>query len=182
MKITFNQFVFWVITFLIPELVFAQAVYLSPSEALKTIFATSGEVVPDKKTLSPDAIKKISKALGYEISKKEWTFYIAKTGNVVNGYALVDNEKGKMEPITFLTAINTDGTVKDVEVLVYRESYGSEVHQKPFLRQYNKKKSTDPIRVGQDIKHITGATISSRAISTGVKRALIIWNQIYGTK
>jgi len=66
------------------------------------------------------------------------------------------------------------------EILVYRESHGSEVHRKAFVKQYLGKTVKDPVMVGRDIKHITGATLSSRAVSKGVKKALILWNIFYG--
>lgn len=165
---------------LIPLCLAAQTVYLKPAEALKLIFSTSSEIILEKKTTSADQKQRIEKILGYPLEKDSWNFYIAKTGNTMDGYALIDNEIGKTEPITFLTAINPKGQVKAVEILVYRESHGSEVHEKPFMKQYAGKSSTDPIRVGQDIKNMTGATLSARAVSKGVKRNLALWNLFYG--
>ncbi|EKD42277.1 MAG: hypothetical protein ACD_73C00228G0001, partial [uncultured bacterium] len=177
----FALIIFIFMTFLTNDLL-AQTVYMSPTEALKTIFHTSQEIVTEKLQLNESQKAALKKTLGYEIKKDNWTFYIAKTNNKADGFALIDNEIGKTDPITFLTAIDLSGTVKSVEVLVYRETHGSEVHQKTFLKQYESKQLKDPIRVGQDIKNITGATLSSRAISTGVKRDLAIWNLFYGNK
>lgn len=174
-------FIFLFITLLATKL-WAETIYMKPTEALKTIFNSSQEVITEKKQLSIDQKASLKKLLGYEPVREEWSFYVAKTNNKVDGYALIDNEIGKTEPITFLTAMTPTGTIKAVEILVYRETHGSEVHQKPFLKQYETKQLSDPIRVGQDIKNITGATLSSRAISTGVKRDVAIWNIFYGTK
>ena len=160
----------------------AQVVYMSPSQALKTIFHSSKDIIVEKKTLSAAQLQSLKKTLGYEVSRKDWSLYIAKTLNKIDGYAFIDNEIGKTEPITFLTALTPKGEVRDVEILVYRESHGSEVHQKPFLKQFEQKKLNDPIRVGQDIKNISGATLSSRAVSKGVKRALALWNLFYASK
>ncbi|QQR80804.1 MAG: FMN-binding protein [Deltaproteobacteria bacterium] len=160
----------------------AQTINIKPADVLKTIFQSSQEIVSEKHTLSADQKLILLKSLGTPVTKDEWTFYVAKTAGQVDGYAMIDHELGKMEPITFMTAFNKDGSVKAVEILVYREPYGSEVHEKKFVKQYEGKKNTDVLRVGQDIQNMTGATISSRSVTIGVKRDLAIWNIFYGKK
>lgn len=169
-----------ILLFLVSSISHAETVYLKPSEALKLIFSSSEEVIADKKSLTPDQKEKIEKTLGHRLAKTDWTFYVAKTKGNIDGYALVDNENGKTEPITFLTAITSDGKVKDVEILVYRETHGSEVKEKRFLKQFYDKTVSDPIKVDQDIAHISGATISSRSMTIGVKRDLLLWKYFYG--
>jgi Na+-translocating ferredoxin:NAD+ oxidoreductase RnfG subunit len=159
--------------------VHAATVYLTPQEALKITFPDSEEIVSETKNLSTEQKQFFEKKLG-ALSKTTWNFYLAKTNGQVDGYALIDNEKGKMEPITFMTAINPDGSAKAVEILIYRESHGAEVHEKNFVKQYVGKRALNPIRVGQDIKNISGATISCHAVTLGVKRALALWNLFYG--
>lgn len=158
----------------------AQTVYLKPAEVLKQIFRDSGEVVSDKKTLTSDQKACAEKLLGSKIQKMEWNFQVARTGRRVDGYAVIDNEIGKTEPITFLTAITPEGRVKEVEILVYREPYGSEIHDKKYLKQYHGKRIEDPVRVGSDIANMSGATMSSRSVALGVKRALAVWSCVYG--
>jgi Na+-translocating ferredoxin:NAD+ oxidoreductase RnfG subunit len=165
---------------------YAQTVYLKPAEALKLIFKNSKEVVSEKKSLNPGQKSAVEKRLGTKLAPKlakdEWNFYIARSDGRIDGFALIDNEIGKTEPITFITAITPQGDIKEVEILVYREPIGSEVHDRRFLRQYEGKRGSDPIRVGQDITNISGATMSARAVSNGVKRALALWEVFYGTK
>lgn len=170
----------FLILLLLPLKLSAQSSSISPSEALKTIFSSSQEIVSEKKTLDAAAKGRFKKELGYAPPKDQWSFFIARSGSTIDGYALIDNQVGKTEPITFLTAISPNGEVKAVEILAYRESIGGEVKDKRFLKQYERKKKTDPVRTGQDIQNITGATLSARAVSVGVKRGLILWNLFYG--
>src|SRR5437867_3928415 len=65
------------------------------------------------------------------------------------------------------------------KVLVYRESKGSEVRMKRFNSQYEGKTVLDPIRINKDIINITGATMSVRSVSAGVKRALVLIDEFY---
>ena len=166
---------FLFVLLLIPGILYAQAVFITPEEAFRVIFP-GAVMVPDKKSLSDEQKK------GLKVSKKDWDFKIAKAGGKIIGYALIDNEIGKTEPITFLTAITPQGTVKEVEILIYREAYGGAVHAKGFLNQYQGKTVQDPLQLGKDIQNITGATLSSRAVTRGVKRAIALWELFYDKK
>ena len=67
-----------------------------------------------------------------------------------------------------------EGAISDVELLVFREARGSEVGRKRFNAQYEGKTVSDPIRINKDIINISGATMSVRSISAGVKRVLVL--------
>jgi len=93
-------------------------------------------------------------------------------GDSLLGFAAVGNVVGKDQPITFLVAIDPADRLKDVDVLVYREPYGGEVAYEAWRRQFRGKSATDSLRVGREIRAISGATISVHAVTLGVKRVL----------
>jgi Na+-translocating ferredoxin:NAD+ oxidoreductase RnfG subunit len=93
-------------------------------------------------------------------------------GDSLLGFAAVRNVIGKDQPITFLVAIDPTDRLKDVDVLVYREPYGGEVAYEAWRRQFRGKSVADSLRVGREIRAISGATISVHAVTEGVKRAL----------
>ena len=88
------------------------------------------------------------------------------------GFATVREVKGKDQPITVLVAIDPADRLKDVDILVYREPYGGEVAYDAWRRQFQGKSAADSLRVGREIRAISGATISVHAVTLGVKRAL----------
>ena len=88
------------------------------------------------------------------------------------GFAAVRNVIGKDQPITFLVAIDPADRLQDVDVLVYREPYGGEVAYEAWRRQFRGKRAADSLRVGREIRAISGATISVNAVTLGVKRVL----------
>src|SRR5207247_222581 len=88
------------------------------------------------------------------------------------GFAAVGNVLGKDQPITFLVAIDPTDRLKDVDILVYREPYGGEVAYEPWRRQFRGKSTGDSLRVGKEIRSISGATISVHAVTLGVRRML----------
>ncbi|MBI2500625.1 MAG: FMN-binding protein [Deltaproteobacteria bacterium] len=181
MKQFFTRAVYLFLVGLVTTSLFAEpTVYLRPEEALQIIFRDSEEVVSDSTILTAPQKLELKKKLGEPLRKETWNFFIARSGGKIDGYALVDQEVGKTEPITFLTALTPDGKVKEVEVLAYREPIGSEVRHKNFLKQYREKRPESPLIVGRDIQGITGATLSARAVSRGVRRALALWETLYG--
>jgi len=93
-------------------------------------------------------------------------------GDSLLGFAAVGNVIGKDQPITFLVAIDPSDRLKDVDILVYREPYGGEVAYDAWRRQFRGKSATDSLRVGREIRTISGATISVHAVTLGVKRVL----------
>jgi Na+-translocating ferredoxin:NAD+ oxidoreductase RnfG subunit len=82
---------------------------------------------------------------------------------------MVDNVKGKARPITYYVAFDPSGLIRALEVLVYRESHGGEVRSPLFRKQFNGKQHSDAIAVGKDIRNVSGATISSRALTRGAR-------------
>lgn len=156
----------------------AEEIYLKPTEAIRQVFPV-GEIIPEKKSIKLEDKTRLEKEAGTKFKKLEWTFRVIKQGGKILGYAIVDNELGKTEPITYLVTLNPKGYVLTVELLAYRESYGSEVKEKPFLKQFEKKSTFDPLKLGGDITNVTGATYSSKAVTRGVKKILVLWKYFY---
>lgn len=88
------------------------------------------------------------------------------------GYFVVERVVGKHEYITVAIGISANGTVKQIEIMDYRESYGYEVRDASWRAQFVGKSASSPLQLDQDIKNISGATLSSKHITDGVKRVL----------
>jgi hypothetical protein len=98
-------------------------------------------------------------------------FRISKEGTLL-GFAEVRNVKGKERPITYLVAVDTAGATRDIDILVYRESQGGEIANEAWRKQFRGKSAADPLQVGKDIRNISGATISSNAVTRSMRQAL----------
>lgn len=96
----------------------------------------------------------------------------AVSGGRPVGYFFVDHVIGKHLYIDYTVAIGADGRVRHVEILTYRESYGYEVANAGWLAQFVGKSSGSTLEVNQDIRNISGATLSCRHVTEGVKRIL----------
>jgi thiamine biosynthesis lipoprotein ApbE len=65
--------------------------------------------------------------------------------------------------------------------MVYREAYGGEIRTRRFLDQYRGKGEDDPLMPSRDIRNITGATLSARAVGRAVKKAIAVLEVIGDT-
>ena len=106
---------------------------------------------------------------GNPVSGRIWK---ALSGGRLAGYFFVDHVIGKHLYIDYSVALGADGRVRRVEILTYRESYGFEVANAGWLAQFVGKSGGSALAVGQDIRNISGATLSSRHVTEGVKRIL----------
>ena len=101
--------------------------------------------------------------------------YILKGEDRVLGYAFEDTVLGKWGPIHYVVGINDAGEVLRVIVLDYQEIRGRPVAKRRFLRQYEGKTAHDPVRLREDIDGISGATISSRSLTDGIRKIINIF-------
>ncbi len=92
------------------------------------------------------------------------------------GVFVIDQVLGKHEMITYAVGINRDGSVKQVEILEYRETYGYEVRDPAWRKQFVGKTAASPVKLNKDIANIAGATLSSKHITDGVRRVLILYD------
>ena len=155
-------------------------VFLTPEQALSKLMPEAETVITEQKTLTPESAKQLEETLGKRVKDREYTFLIGMNHEKPAGYATILDMVGKERPITFMVVINPDGTVRAAEVLVYRESQGSEIRSTRFMRQFERKTIRSLLRPGRDIDVITGATLSSRSTTYVVKKALALVNLFYG--
>jgi Na+-translocating ferredoxin:NAD+ oxidoreductase RnfG subunit len=161
---------------------YVERVFLTKKQALKLAFPGVKKVKKKKVWLTDTQSAAIQKILGDQIDYKERrvTHYFGLDGSdKPMGAMIIGNEIGRSYPITFMVVINLDGTVKDVEIMVYREPHGWEVRFESFMSQFFGRDAIDPF---DDINNITGATLSVRSMTKGVKKAVAEFQVIYKDK
>ena len=142
-------------------------VYLSVEQA-QALMAPGEAMQPASRTLTGDQVAAIRKASGESPLSKDLKVW--RTGK--GGWFIVDEVVGKHEFITFALMLDAAGAVRDVEILDYREAYGGQVREPAWRAQFTGKSHGAPLKLGQDIRNISGATLSSKHITDGVRRLL----------
>ncbi|MFW2390244.1 MAG: FMN-binding protein [Polyangiales bacterium] len=149
-------------------------VYYSVRGLLSEQFHESEVVDFERVLLSATDCGELEQQLGQKLPKREYIFYVAHSGERVDGYALFDREIGQHEYIDFATFFDGEGRVTRVEVVAYREPYGDGIRSKRFRKQFVGKEAASGFRPGHDIDVISGATLSARAMAKAVKRATML--------
>jgi hypothetical protein len=154
-------------------------VYLREEEGIKLMLPNSERIRKDVIRLGSEKKSLIQDRIGWKFPEESFEIYIGETGDQVDGYAVVQNTIGKHKPMTYMVGVDNKGLVSDIELLVFREARGSEVRQKRFNAQYEGKSVLDPVRINKDIINISGATMSVRSMSAGIKRVLVLIDEFY---
>ncbi|HEX6828951.1 MAG TPA: FMN-binding protein [Burkholderiales bacterium] len=148
------------------------AQYLTVEQAQKSAFPEADRFVPLPLRLTPQQAESVTKATGLRVRDPQLRLWIAMKDSRILGHVFVDEVLGKHEFITYALAVSPAGGVLAVEILDYRESYGGEVRDPQWLRQFAGKTASAPLKLDDDIRNISGATLSCRHVTDGVKRLL----------
>lgn len=154
-------------------------VFLTDEDAVKLMFPKSERIRKEIISLRADQKTLVESRIGWKFPEESFEVYIGETGATVDGYAMVQNTIGKHKHMTYMVGVDRNGQVINVELLVFREARGSEVRTKRFNSQYEGKTVLDPVRINRDIINISGATMSVRSMSAGVKRVLVLIDEFY---
>lgn len=147
--------------------------YLSAEQAAKLMFPEAEGFEPQALALDAGALQKLE-AAGIKPRSAQWQLQAARRAGKSLGWMVVDEVIGKFERITYAVALNLDGSVRQVEVLSYRESHGHEIRLPAWRKQFVGKTAANPIRVGDDIANISGATLSCTHVTEGVRRIVAV--------
>lgn len=164
-----HRMFFWTV----PAALIASAVpghavtYLNAEQAQQAIFPDARLTSADVK-LTDGQRAAIEKASGVHVRNPVQKVWKVEGG----GWFLLDEVLGKHEFISYALGLNADGSVKQIEVMDYRETYGHEIRREPWRAQFTGKTARSKLKLDDDIKNISGATLSCRHITDGVKRLL----------
>lgn len=155
-----------------PHVLYAET-YLTVDQAKKVLWADASlHKIPV--TLSKEERKSIAKSSKTRVDRSEMHVWKTRDG----GWFIVDQVVGKHEMIDIAVALTQEGTVKGIEVLTYRETYGGEIRHPKWLAQFLGRDHTEHLKLDKQIQNISGATLSCRHITDGVNRLTHTWDQV----
>lgn len=142
------------------------------------------------------AMQKVLKAESYteqtlSLNGSDYTYNIAANGEEAIGYIFITTAKGYGGDVSVMTAITPDGNVKSVEILdVSGETpgLGQNATKPEFYEQFiGQSKDTTVVKNGAiaengEVDALTGATITSKAVSNAVNEAMSLFKSIISTE
>lgn len=118
--------------------------------------------------LTAEQAQTIERTSGMRVRNRDPVVWRAAQG----GWLLVDEVLGKHDDITYAVALDASGSVRALEIMEYRESYGFEIRDEAWRQQFVGKTKAAPFKLDADVKNIGGATLSCRHVADGVRRLL----------
>ncbi|SKA80726.1 electron transport complex protein RnfG [Clostridium sp. USBA 49] len=142
---------------------------MSKAAAMKEILPEASEFKVKEVTLS-GTIKEVNEGL---------------TSGKTSGYVITVTPKGYGGTIQLMVGISTKGNVEGIKILSHSETpgLGANAPQPKFSGQFKGKSIDKKLEVvkkapsnSNEIEAITGATITSRAVTNGVNEAITFYN------
>ncbi|MFL6620361.1 MAG: FMN-binding protein [Povalibacter sp.] len=149
------------------------AEYLTIPQAQKAMFPTAERFIDAQLSLTDEQRKKIKELSGTRQRETQQVWRAEKGGELL-GWFIVDDVVGKHEFITYALALTPDGAVNALDILVYRETYGYQIRESQWRDHFRGRTVADSFKLDDGIPNITGATLSCRNVSNGVKRLLAL--------
>ena len=162
-------------TALLPAPIVIAADYLSLDAAQKSVFPeadTFQEVIVSQ---SPEKLQELLTQAGSQPPHGTIRIWTATRGGMLLGHVFVDEVIGRQSFITYAVGIETNGSLRNMEIMSYRESHGGEVRNPSWRAQFNGRNELDQVRFRADIKNISGATLSSEHLTEGVRWLMALW-------
>jgi Na+-translocating ferredoxin:NAD+ oxidoreductase RnfG subunit len=151
------------------------AQYLTIEQAQQQMFSASARLELLTLQLTPEQTRRLD-GIASVSSRVEPRIWKVVVEGALAGYFFLHEVIGKQEYITYAVALDADGKVTGVEILAYRESHGYEIRNPRWRAQFAGKSARDTVRLDADIANISGATLSCRHVTDGVRRILAIYD------
>lgn len=148
-------------------------VFLARNEAVKAALPDADQITTRDVFLTDAQKAAIEAASGMPMESALVSVYVGTRQGHLVGYALFDTHVVRTQPETFVIGLDPAGRVTNLFVCAFYEPQDYLPGDR-WLAQFRGRDGARPPRVGSDITGITGATLSSRAVAGGVRRALAI--------
>ncbi len=149
-------------------------VYIKADEALKKAFPEAANIERKTFFLTDDEIKRIEEASGAKMESKLFIYYTAVGKSGIAGYAVIGSRIIRTKPAVYMIKIRPDLEIDDVVILAFSEPE-EYLPSRRWLDQFIGKKLGGRLWINRDIHAISGATLTSYAITREARKALAVF-------
>ena len=154
-------------------------VFYSQKEALALAFPEADRIERKTYVLTEGQVAAIQKRARSKLDTRLVSIYTAWQADHVLGHAHIDIHTVRTHSEGFMVVLEPDGHVKSVRVLAFYEP----LEYLPSTRWYERfsgRGRDDALRLGRDVDVVSGATLSARAATEGVRRMLAYYEFLLG--
>jgi hypothetical protein len=160
----------------------AQAkVFHSRAEALRLAFPEADRIDDRAILLGDEQASQIERLAKSQLESRLVRLYTGYRGAELLGYAFIDVHNVRTLPEAFLVVLTPEGEVRTLRVLAFHEPL-EYMPSARWYEQFENKDLSTPLRLGGDVHGIVGATLSARATTEGVRRALALYQVVVSHK
>jgi transcriptional regulator of nitric oxide reductase len=149
-------------------------VFYSRSEALELAFPEADRVEGRTYALDDQQVARVEALARCPVETRLVKMYTGWKDDRVLGYAFIDLHTVRTLPEAFLVVLDPKGRVRTLRVLAFHEPLDY-LPTERWYAQFDRKSLGQPLRLGGDVHGIVGATLSARATTRGVRRALALY-------
>jgi hypothetical protein len=149
--------------------------YLNVEAAQKAVYPEADAFQEVVLNQSPDQLQALLVRVGPQPPHGTIRIWKATRDGTLLGHVFVDEVIGRQNLITYAVGIDAGGTLRNLEIMAYRESHGSEIRNPAWRAQFDHRSDLEQLRFRIDIKNISGATLSSEHVTEGVRWLLALW-------
>jgi Na+-translocating ferredoxin:NAD+ oxidoreductase RnfG subunit len=159
----------------------AGRVLYGKKEALAQVFPDADRIEKITTILTDEQLAKVRELSGAEGEDKIVTWHVGHRGDQVLGYAYFESHTVRTLPETLLVVVAPSGEVRNLLLLAFYEPPEYEPSER-WLGQFDAAKLGPDLRVARRIHGITGATLTARAVTRGVRKALALYQVLVAGK
>jgi Na+-translocating ferredoxin:NAD+ oxidoreductase RnfG subunit len=149
-------------------------VHLGKAEALREAFPGADRVEPKRLFLTDEQSKRIEEIARAKLESKLVTVHVGYERDAVLGYAFLETHNVRTQPETLLIVLSPEGKLERLLVAAFYEPPEYEA-PKRWLEQFQGKALGPDLTVNQGIHGIAGATLTARAVTSAVRRAMAVF-------
>lgn len=155
----------------------AAKVFYSREEALALAFPEADRIEDETYVLEDAQVERVQELAHGELESRLVRVYRGFQGERLLGYAFIDVHNVRTLPEAFLVVLSPEGMVQALRVLAFHEPL-EYMPTSRWYEQFEQKSAASPLRLGGDVHGIVGATLSARATTAGVRRALALYEVV----
>lgn len=150
------------------------AVFETQEHALGRAFPAPARVTRRTEFLSPAQVEAVRKAAQAAVESSVVTRYEARgPDGALLGTAYFDAHVVRTAKEVLMVVVAPDGSVRSVDVLAFGEPQDY-LPRERWLVRIEGKKAGEELFVGRALAHVSGATLTTRAIAAAVRRVLAL--------
>jgi transcriptional regulator of nitric oxide reductase len=132
--------------------------------ALRAVFPDAERFEAKDVFLDDATAGRIEKLARARVADRFVTFYTARRGEALLGYAVIHSHVVRTKRETLSIAFEPDGRIRKIAVVAFLEPKEYEPSAR-WLAQFQGKGASDRLAVGQDVAPISGATLTARGVA-----------------